>query len=69
LSMDRIIGELSDNRGTQFDAEVVDVALKLYRSWDDLHPEAQRRRHTTHDPAGKPGQFSMSARQDRPLAA
>ena len=50
LSFDRIIGELTDNRGTQFDTEVVDAALKLYRSWDDLHPEAQRRRHTTQDP-------------------
>jgi len=69
LSFDRIIGELTDNRGTQFDAEVVDVALKLYLSWDDLHPEAQSRRLITQDPARQQGQFSMSARQDRSLAA
>jgi putative nucleotidyltransferase with HDIG domain len=64
LSFDRIIEELVNNRGTQFDPEVVDVALKLYHSWDDLHVEAQRRRHTTHDPGGRRGRFSMSARED-----
>jgi putative nucleotidyltransferase with HDIG domain len=69
LSFDRIVEELTTNRGTQFDPEVVDAALRLYRSWDDLHPEAQSRRHTTQDRGRQQGQFSMSARQDRPRAA
>jgi len=41
LPFDRMVAELIQNRGTQFDPEVVDAALELFRDWDDLHPDAQ----------------------------
>src|SRR5262245_60385334 len=41
LPFDRVIAELVQNRGTQFDPEVVDAALELFHDWEDLHPDAQ----------------------------
>lgn len=36
--------ELAENRGTQFDPEVTDAALHLFRGYGDLHEDARRAR-------------------------
>lgn len=41
LPFDRMVAELEENRGTQFDPEVVDAALEVFKDWGDLHPDAQ----------------------------
>lgn len=40
----RIEEELLTNRGTQFDPEVTDAAMHLFRGYGDLHPDAQQAR-------------------------
>ena len=44
LPYSRIQEELLTNRGTQFDPEVTDAAMQLFRGYGDLHPDAQRAR-------------------------
>jgi HD-GYP domain-containing protein (c-di-GMP phosphodiesterase class II) len=44
LSFERIHEELVTNRGSQFDPEVVDAAVHLFRSYADLHPDARASR-------------------------
>jgi HD-GYP domain-containing protein (c-di-GMP phosphodiesterase class II) len=44
LPFERIYEELVTNRGTQFDPEVVDAAVQIFRSYADLHPDARRSR-------------------------
>jgi len=41
LPFERVTNELVENRGTQFDPEIVDAALELFHDWEDLHPDAQ----------------------------
>ena len=48
LHFEAIREEFVSNRGTQFDPVVVEAAVTLFRSYDDLHPEAQRRWSETH---------------------
>ncbi len=43
LRFEAILEEFVTHRGSQFDPDIVEHALALYRSYDDLHPEALRR--------------------------
>ena len=54
LHFDAIREEFLQHRGTQFDPVVADAAVDLYRSYDDLHAEAQRRWNETHGPERLP---------------
>jgi putative nucleotidyltransferase with HDIG domain len=51
LPFEKIRDELVTNRSTQFDPAVVEQALAIYRSYDDLHPEARRLWHAARPPA------------------
>jgi len=62
LPFDRFVAELVQNRGTQFDPEVVDVALQLFRGWGDLHPDAQAWREVA-ESAASHARFEPPARE------
>ena len=62
LPFDHIVAELTQNRGTQFDPEVIDAALHLFRGWEDLHPDAQAWRAVAESPASY-ARFEPPARE------